>query len=259
MEPTRAVPPGPSATPPSDRDQVKVEAATLGTTPAGGQVNADWGQLREGIACLAVFLAAAAPPEKASASPSSEARPREWHVVFRCGTVARVAEADAEFMGYEQSGYRFPDHRLEGFEDLKGEESMASTVEAILADNAKVWEAQKAFPGEVGRAARRAYTRLVAQGYPYPGASAARSPVFTGLSSAAADAGPLWMVLWPGLDTKGRMYNLAFASKGERACHLGGELRRYDYMFPEVAAVITPELAVWTYGTGGRFSDQNEL
>jgi len=202
------------------------------TTPAGGQVNADWGQLKEAIDCYAVLLAGALTPGNTAS-----------HVVFRCGTIVRVAGDDPEFGGYAGAKYKFPDHRLED----------ASTVAEIMADNARVWEAQRVIPGAAGRAIRQAFERLISQGYPYPGGPPAdRSPVQTGISSDAL--GEFWLVYWPNLDEGGHVHNMAFSKKGPLAAAcVGGELRRYDYMFPEVAAVFTPDMMAWTYGPDGKF------
>jgi hypothetical protein len=202
----------------------------LKTTPAGSQINSDWAQLGEAIDCMAVFLAGL----------PLAAGPAETHVIFRCGTVARVREGDPEFGGYEASEYQFPEHDLAGrLED--------GAVADIMADNARVWAAQRGFPEPVGRAVRRAYAALVAPGYPYPGGPTAdRRVAPTGISSEAE--GTLAHVLWPHLDVGGRVYNLAFMRNSlVSAAVAGGDCRRYDYLFPEVAAVFMPDRARWTY------------
>lgn len=216
----------------------------LCTTPAGGQLNSDWPQLADAIDALAVVVHGM-PTTGICAN-------KEWHIVFRCGTVVRVTDADPEFAGYAGTGYKFPDRG--------GDDGLASTVANVMADNTLVWDKQKAFPEPAGGAVRRAYAKLVRQGYPYPGGPESdRTPVSTGVSLSGT--GTLYMVFWPNLDPIGRVYNLSFSADGlERAAIQGGTLRRYDYMFPEVAAVISPTapgtepMRIWSYTAAGEFA-----
>ncbi len=206
--------------------------AAPGTTPAGGQINSDWEPLRRGIQCLALFLSTATKPSQ-----------REWHVVFRCGTVVRLDGTESEFAGYTPHTYVFPDHRVED----------EGVVRDVMDDNRRVWEAQRAIPDPAGTAIRLAYTRLVAQGYPYSGTPQAnRSARPTGVETEAD--GLMWIVYWPGLDCTGRVSNLAFAGDIKGAVESAGNNRRLDYMYPEAAAVIDHELNVWSYKPGGAFS-----
>jgi hypothetical protein len=218
-------------------------APILGLTPAGGQINSDWADLCDALVGLTLFL-----DDVAAAAETSGLKMTDWHVVFRCGTMVRIFATDPEFPGYDASNYRFPGSECDA--DQK------ETVKAIMADNVKVWENQKVIPGVgIGKAVRQAYAKMLGQGYPYPGGPAAdRSAVPTGIeiinadTSNKKDTDPLWFVLWPNLDALGHVYNLAFAPVAMTACALGGTLRRYDYMFPEVAAVFTPERVMWAYG-----------
>lgn len=216
--------------------------AEMATTPAGGQINADWGQLSQGIMCLTVFLCG-------TLETTNSAAFEEWHVVFRCGTVVRVADNDPEFPGYTPKSYRFPENTLED----------ASATEEVMADNKRVWEAQRSLPEPAGKPVRQAYAKMLSQGYPYPGGPTSdRSTRPTGVQTEAD--GLLWTVFWPGLDRTGKVYNLAFSQQGPgTAVVAGGDLRRYDYMFPEVAAVISKDLKVWTYGPDKTFSDKHPL
>ena len=207
-------------------------ARTLGTTPAGGQINADWEDLPLGIVGLReIFLAA----ERSSGPAQVECS----FVMFRCGTVAQVRPSDLEFSGRPERG--FPEHRPED----------ASTVSEILVDNARVWEAQRAFPEPAGKVVRQAYGALAAQGYPYPGGpDSNRTAAATGFETERE--GELVLVFWPNLDPAQRVCNLAFARPGTdvgSAVAAAGTLRRYDYMFPEVAAVVMPDGTLWAYRT----------
>lgn len=212
-------------------------------TPAGGQINADWGDLGLGVEAFALFVRSGALDVEEN---------KDWHVIFRCGTVVRVVSGEPEWGGYSSAAprYEFPEHRV----DEK------DTVVDIMADNELVWNAQCSLaPPPVGRAVRQAFAKLVGQGYPYPGGPPSdRSPIPSGVVDETV--GMLWHVYWPNLDRAGRVFNLAFSMKGAAvAAMLGGELRRYDYMFPEVAAVLTPALALWKYNAEGVFAEAPAL
>jgi len=191
----------------------------LTVTPAGGQINCDWEFLELAIDELAKFLKAGCP---------------EPHVVFRCGTVVRVADDDEEFKGYKLSTYQFPET------DTK----YAETVKQIMRDNSRVWAVQKKI-ADVGPPIRRAYATLVRQGYIWPGPSAARWAQKTTPDSQ------LYLVHWPELDSRSRVFNLGISADGDDAAAAAGDFRRQDYMFPEVAAVILSQkpgaLDIWRY------------
>lgn len=202
-------------------------------TPAGGNEYATWGSFRDAVAGLFVFL--------------EGVPPTHWHVVFRCGTVVRVdGPGRSGFVGYDDpaSSYVFPEH---GAGDVQ-------VVSKILDDNCRVWKTQSAIPGDVGRVIRAGYDALVRYGYPYPGGPPAdRSPVDTGVR--LGDNLRLWFINWPNLgDGSFIIYNLCLTDKDAGAAAVyGGALRRYDYMFPEVGAVITPERVLWMYSPTGAF------
>lgn len=205
-----------------------------GATLAGSQINADWPELPLAIIALEAWLASARstlPPDRRRAS----------HVVFRCGTVAQVAPGDPEFSGYLDSAYAFPGEHPQH----------ASAALDVMDDNARVWEAQRSLPEPAGKAARQAFALLVAQGYPYPGnASSVRGGKRSGCKFE--DAGELLFVFWPALDPRMRVWNLVFGKTDPRgAVDAAGDLRRLDYMFPEVAAVFTADGALWGYREAG--------
>jgi hypothetical protein len=209
-------------------------------TPAGGKEHYNWALLQDAIAGLYVFL---------KGIPASA---EFWHVIFRCGTVVRLrALSGDEFVGYDhpESSYIFP----------TTEEENDEVIDRILEDNRRIWETQSKIPGDVGKAIRIGYAPLIARGYPYPGGAAAdRSVVDTGIEvKDKPTARRLWFVLWPGLDGGGEepmMFNLALTEKGgASAAASGGDLRRYDFMFPEVGAVITPDHVLWMYSPAGVF------
>lgn len=220
---------------------------TPGRTPAGAQMNSEWNHLREGVGALCVFL---------HPLPLQEIG---WHVIFRCGTVAnvlrpfirpsgeRTAPNDTEFAGYDTPLYDFPD------DDAQDD---GATVDKILEDNRKVWESQRKIPGDAGRAVRCAYQRLIEQGYPYGGTPEAdRSPVDTGI--LIEPAGRFWIVNWRnlGVGQPAPVFNICFSAKAALAAGVAGDLRRSDYMFPEVAAAIAPDHTLWMYGPDGTFGE----
>src|SRR5688572_20011088 len=202
-------------------------AEILATTPAGGQINCDWESLNVAIDALVALLI------KTGA--------HDTHVVFRCGTVAQVDDDSAEFKGYDGSTYAFPDCN----------KMFARTVRLIMEDNCRVYDAQRSLGNAVvSRAIRQGYSALIRQNYPFPGPDARRWGQKTDI------AAPLLLVHWPGLDTRSRVFNIALGKDAELAVSATGDLRRSDYMFPEVAAVIVPKggskLEVWRY-SGARF------
>jgi len=192
----------------------------IATTPAGSQINCDWELLNVAIDALVSFLKAVGAEEP--------------YVVFRCGTVVRVGDGDVEFKGYKNSDYRFPET----------DEKHADTVKQIMRDNARVWAVQKSLAdASVSLAVRKAFATLVRQGYPWPGPGAER------WGQQTRPGSPLLLVHWPELDSRGRVFNLGYGPDSEAQILAAGDLRRQDYMFPEVAAVVLPgeRLAVWRY------------
>jgi hypothetical protein len=226
--------------------------APVGDLPPQGEVKADWLDLDVGVEAFTVFIRSGI----LDASSNTE-----WHVIFRYGTIARVVDADPEWAGYGSAGslgYKFPTHtplaRASALEGPLAQVEDQSTVADIMADNELVWGTQsRAQPSAVGAAVRRAYAKLIGQGYPYPGDRLSdREPVPSGLVDETL--GAHWHVYWPNLDETGQVFNMVFSKTGEGAASvLSGDLRRYDYMFPEVTAVLTPAFALWKYDADGVF------
>lgn len=221
-------------------------------TPAGGQRNSDWEHLDGAVRAFALWRARAMPPGA-----------REAAVVFRCGTVARVAEGDAEFAGYVGSLYSFPDL------GPSPERAAAEAVPYVVADNARVWEAQKNLGGgplgaEVAVAVRRAYALALSRGAPYPDAADSECrPINTGIR-AVGDL-ELWTVFWPARFPGGRVLSLSLVpprsgarDAAREAAAAANEHVMLDYMFPEVAAVVTPDGALWAYRSGNVFAPLGE-
>jgi hypothetical protein len=215
------------------------------TTPAGSQINSDWEHLEAAIAAMTVWVGWAWTRSI-----------RAWLVLFRCGTVARVTDDDPEFGGYRSSAYAFPDPGPDAAPDA------AETVTKIMADNARVWAAQRnlAGGGEIALAVRRAYAKMLGEGYQYPGApTSVHLPM--GTDVVTANGLRLETVFWPKLGAGGHVFNLALVpvalgvqDAARSASDAVGRLRQYDYMFPEVAAVFAPEGCVWAYGPDGVFA-----
>lgn len=200
------------------------------TTPAGGESFFEWRDLGKAKA------------ELFTAPPANSNLPR-WAVMFRGGTVFRVAEADPAFKDF-RANHDLPDHRFDG----------EMTAEQVHANNQKVWRAQQAFPGKVGRAVRQAYHRLITAGYPYPGTVRADRCIENIKDGS-------WLVQWPSLDGEAAAwailaFNLVVIAAGGKtgASTMGAELRRYDYLFPEVASVVTPQGELWEYNSEGKFA-----
>jgi len=225
-------------------DETKAAILKKITTPAGGQINCDWGQLTEGKQCLSIFLA-----KLFEAGLNNN----EWHIMFRCGTIARVGANDPEWPGFNSGVYAFPGER----DETKTNDD--ETVNSIMEDNQRVWKVQSQYEGDVGKAIRQGFHRLLAPGYPYPGnVHSDRSVQETGMKNE--ETGMLSMVYWPSLDKNEKVYNYAFSKHGiNRACAEAGINRRQDYMFPEVAMVVSPTLDIWTYGSDSTFGNNHEL
>ena len=240
--------------------EASVGETSVGALPPQGEVKADWLDLDVGVEAFTVFI------RSGTLDASSNT---EWHVIFRYGTIARVVDADPEWSGYGSVGplgYKFPTHtplalgwaqslaRASALSGSLAQVEDQSTVANIMADNELVWAAQsRALPPAVGAAVRRAYAKLIGHGYPYPGDSLSdRDPVPSGIVDETL--GAHWHVYWPNLDETGRVFNMVFSKTGGgTASVLSGDLRRYDYMFPEVTAVLTPALALWKYDADGVF------
>src|SRR5688572_29579332 len=92
-----------------------------------------------------------------------EKKSKNWHVIFKMGTVARIEAKSKEFAGYETSTYKIPEHRVPNKKDRKD----------MLRENKAVWQKQKAIPGEIGKAVRQGYEMLIGDGYPFPGGEGA--------------------------------------------------------------------------------------
>jgi hypothetical protein len=228
------------ATDGGNADDAKADATDGGNlTPAGGQINVSWGESTDAIRCLATFLSNAVDVDVND----------EWHVVFRCGTVVRVSPTDKEFGGFDDGEYEWPEHRSEH----------TDTVSDVMDDNKLVWSNQRKIPGPAGKAIRQGFAKMIKLGYPYPGGDISdRYGIPTGVE--IKPCGMLHIMFWPNLDKTNRVYNVAFSTKGLHvAVDIGGELRRYDYMFPEVAAVFSPRIVAWSYGPDGSFSDKHPL
>lgn len=210
-------------------------------TPAGVRAHSNWPELGDAIDGLMFFLLGA------GGAP-------EAHIVFRHGTVVRVGAADPEWGGYADGAYAFPEHRI----TAESADLTRRTIEKIKRDSRKVWAAQSSAPEPVRGLIRRGFAALLAPGYPYPGTPASDRAARD--AGVRAPAGAMHFVSWPNHDTgarASRTYNVVFAAGPAEAAQAGGDSRRYDYMFPEVAAVITPGLERWDCRPGGfvRFRD----
>lgn len=160
---------------------------------------------------------------------------RDYHVIFRMGTVARLSLELPEFTEYTgEYVENYPAHRIP--DDELGN---------IIKHNIHTWELQRnVLSGDVGRAVKIAYKLLIDDKYPYPGGDGSdRFPVPCQNPDVVMQNNEiLWNLIWPrGCD---KLSNLILAAEPGAAVQLGGEFRRYDYMFPKVRAIITPDLTI---------------
>jgi hypothetical protein len=217
----------------SSPNQTRNEVPAL--TPAGSQINSEWPMLKNARRFLKLLLD--------DVIGQAGAPLPDWHAVFRCGTVVRVTGADSEFKGYESKSYKFPSNNFE---------NNYAAVDLIMNDNAKVWDAQRVLPNPAGAVIRRAYAKMLSQGCVYAGDSL-YSYKLTSSGMTATNGETLYFMHWPRFDsTGGKVFNLAFL-KTTKEGH-GVSLRQYDYMFPEVAFLISPAAVVWEYGSDGQFA-----
>lgn len=201
-------------------------------TMAGAQMNTCWPDLERAIAEFVRHL--------------TWVGESAWdRVVFRCGTVVRVRAEDPEFEGFTGQ---------EHAEVFPAESAPAEVLEAIRDDHRLVWEVQRAIPGAAGRAIRRGYAKLLGEGYPFPGPTAERRGAPIG--DHVGDSGrALWLVKWPRFSPGHDVTNLLFTNP-TLGVAAAGDLRRNDFLFPEVAAVIAGDRRLWAYGPDGVFGEQ---
>jgi hypothetical protein len=153
-----------------------------------------------------------------------------YHVIFSMGTIVRIDrdESNTEFIGYTGEYVEdYPIYRI------------SIDLDEIIADNIAVWESQKDVP-VYGRFIRSGYHSLISNGY----VTATTDKVPVPCQDPSAHDDILWNVLWPELSPN--VTNLVISSSDDpvSAAVIGAELRRYDYMFPNVRALITPDLDI---------------
>jgi hypothetical protein len=161
-----------------------------------------------------------------------------YHIVFGCGTVVRVLLNDKEFKGYD--GSFMEEWPLERIKDD------AATIDEIFSDCKTEWYIQSRILDEIdanaSKAIRCAYETFIKDGFPLPGQSSARVCVPMELSDQTE---LLWGIIWEKRNYK--VYNLIIGSDEniQQMTNTAGELRRLDFMFPSVYAVITPQMKVY--------------
>ncbi len=151
-----------------------------------------------------------------------------WHVVFRCGTIVRVAldEGLPEFQGYGEDS-TYPTARFKS----------AAAVDRMRARSSRAWAEQKETKGPLGQAVRVAYGVLNNARYPKLGAPESDRTVRRLMDTQQGDT--VWLGTWAQAPA---IASLA-TSRSPIAAHLqcGGQ-RRYDYIYPVVYGALTPEL-----------------
>ena len=158
----------------------------------------------------------------------------DWHVIFSMGSVARVKPGVDNF-NLNANAYTFswPVNRLEDPNDKQ----------KIILDNVKIFNHANAnVTGDVGNALRAAYRMLITDGYPVPGTSGSdRIPIPIDDPTNMAD-GIFWMLIWN--NRHPMLYNITYGEDPAIAATVGGELRRHDFMFPRVHAIISRDLKI---------------
>jgi hypothetical protein len=177
-------------------------------------------------ACLLAFMRRAVEQDEGT-EPWTD-----WHVMFKCGTVCRLRSLTdvAEFEGYDDS-YSFPEHRIQ---------DGGPGAELFRGANQRLWEAQRDTPGDPGLALRGAYHQLIRDGYPHPGTD--QSDRFAVELEEPDAPNVASLVVWPNSDLD--VMNIVVTTDSNSAVVVGGDYRRYDYMEPEVIAIISPALEV---------------
>lgn len=194
-------------------------SATTITAPIAVDRVATWRDRDLAVTKLLTFLKAA-----------GELGQKDWHVVFSCGTVARVKSTVPV-----QNSY--PDARDAGYERIDDN----AYLDQVIEDNRRTFEEQStaaALTIEERKVVKQAYHMLYSDGYPYPGGDGAdRGTQDVELHGDQR----LYFVLWPARDIN--VFNLAVqpADQDGRAAVEGGELRRCDVIQPRVYCVISPQ------------------
>jgi hypothetical protein len=159
---------------------------------------------------------------------------REWQVIFNCGTVVHLHPSiEEEFTGFDsEEGRRYeeewPTYRYRG------------SHAGVLRQNRAVWEFQRQAldDPEAGRILRAAVLLLLKDDYLYPGAGTKRLA-----TQASKD---LWIVRWPQRDAMILSIVMKPSPQAEmdeeKAMGMAGDFRRFDYMFPRVRTIITPNV-----------------
>jgi hypothetical protein len=171
---------------------------------------------------------------------------KEHHAIFSCGTTVRFKPENEEFMGFEDSEYEFPTHRLKNQDD-------SSILEDILEHNQGVFDKIFEFKTELKdyqKLVSTAYNKLIEDGYPYPGGEGADR---IAIPMSELDELPpncalvlffhrnpnVMNLIVPKMIKKGapQLTNIQLAG-------LGGDARRNDYMEPHLVCLIEPDLTV---------------
>lgn len=149
-------------------------------------------------------------------------------VMFECGTFVRCDNNDIPlFAGFET--HDFPEYRVS-----------SETHKEINKANKNNWEWAQTLPFK--KEINEAYSILINSGYPYPGGDGAdRYPLLCKTNKNIA------MVKFPNLKYNDSIMTLSVANSNNNATieqleyfhyEKGAEARRYDYMIPQIAAVI---------------------
>ena len=165
-------------------------------------------------------------------------KPSIWTAIFSFGTVvsflADKAPIRADWSFNPKADY--PTHRVPEKKELK----------RIYAQNAKIYKDTLTKHATHNDVIQQAYKMLIGCGYPLPGGEGADTD--TAPLCVRGDK-VLWAVGFPYLDNEGDfpIYSLAITDGvtplGEIDA-FGREMRRWDFMFPRIHALITDDLNV---------------
>lgn len=148
---------------------------------------------------------------------------KDWHAIFSNGTVVRMENiVNLEF--YDMWERDYPHHRL-----LK-----ADFFEKIIKETRETVEKQKLLFGELNNEIMSSYYHLILFGYPLPGTSMADSNIYP----IPMKDGDVFSMMYYG----GSKYAFNISSDySDEAHRCARECRRYDYMFPYLDCLVSPD------------------
>jgi hypothetical protein len=159
-------------------------------------------------------------------------------VMFSQGTIIVVSDDDGEFDSF--NGYGAAYTRV-----LEDAINSKFVVEEIVQNNQKVFEEQRAYYANTPFAtiAERAYSTLINAGYPIPGGELS-DRIIAPIKLPSGESCK-W-IRWHNLDVDG-VYSTTATNDEMIAVASAGDSRRRDFIWPEIAAIITADGTIHRY------------